>query len=161
MPTSSSAPGASSNSCAPGSAALSAISAARSRAIARSRTALAAARCRAAGPPSGAAPARAQGLLASRPRGGVRRQRQGPGALRVRPQGLDCHPGHRAQGRAVRAARQGAARQPLCTLGPVIAIWKSSQVLRCVASTATRAIAATTVPIGSRSGSTARSSRVT
>jgi len=38
---------------------------------------------------------------------------KGPRALRVRLQGLDCHAGHRAQGRAVRAARQGAARQPL------------------------------------------------
>jgi hypothetical protein len=47
------------------------------------------------------------------PRGGVYRQRQGPGTLRVRLQGLDHHPGHRAQRRAVRAARQGAAWQPV------------------------------------------------
>ena len=65
------------------------------------------------GAPSGAASARAQGLFAARPRGGMHRQRQGPCALRVRLQGLDCHPGHRAQGRAVRAACQGTARQPV------------------------------------------------
>jgi hypothetical protein len=49
----------------------------------------------------------------ARPRGGVHRQRQGPGALRVRLQGLDRHPGHRAQRCAVRAARQGIAQQPV------------------------------------------------
>ncbi len=38
-------------------------------------------------------------------------------------QGLNCHAGHRAQRPAVRAQRQGAARQPIYghTLGPVIA----------------------------------------
>ena len=48
------------------------------------------------------------------------------------------------QGRAVRAARQGLARQPYDghTLGPSSPTWKSSQVSRCTASTATRAIAA-------------------
>jgi IS5 family transposase len=35
------------------------------------------------------------------------------GPLRVRLQGLDCHPRHRAQGRAVRAACQGTALQPI------------------------------------------------
>ena len=39
---------------------------------------------------------------------------------------------------------------------PSSPILKSSQVLRCAASTATRAIAATTIPIGSRSGSAAK-----
>jgi hypothetical protein len=36
---------------------------------------------------------------------------------------------------------------------PSSPIWKSSQVLQCAASTATRAITAITIPIGSRSGS--------
>ena len=37
-------------------------------------------------------------------------KRQGPGALRVRRQGVDCHARHRAQRRPVRAACQSAAR---------------------------------------------------
>jgi IS5 family transposase len=36
---------------------------------------------------------------------GVHRPRQGARAVRVRLQGLNCHSGHRAQGRAVRASR--------------------------------------------------------
>jgi IS5 family transposase len=35
------------------------------------------------------------------------------GALRVWLQGVDHHPGHQTQGRPVRVARQGAARQPV------------------------------------------------
>ena len=64
-----------------------------------------------AGSPSRAAPARAEGLLIARPRGGVHRPRQGTGAIRVRLQGVDCHASHRAQRRTVRAACQGAAWQ--------------------------------------------------
>ena len=72
-----------------------------------------AARSRAAGSPSTAASARAKGLLVARARGRVHRPRQGTRAVRVRLQGLNCHSGHRAQGRAVRASCQGAARQPI------------------------------------------------
>src|SRR6266481_2242115 len=72
-----------------------------------------AARSRAACSPSRAASARAKGLLVARARGRVHRPRQGARAVRVRLQGLNCHTGHRAQGRAVRASRQGAARQPI------------------------------------------------
>src|ERR1700730_17632489 len=72
-----------------------------------------AARSRVACSPPRAASARPEGLFVARPRGGVHRPRQGTGSLRVRLQGLHCHPGPRAQVRAVRAARQVAARQPL------------------------------------------------
>jgi hypothetical protein len=65
-----------------------------------------AARSRAADSPSGSTPARAKGLFVACPRGGVYRQRQGALSVRVRLQGLDCHAGHRPQGRAGRAARQ-------------------------------------------------------
>jgi len=68
---------------------------------------------RAAGSTSRAASARAKGLLVARARGRVHRPRQSARAVRVRLQGLNCHSGHRAQGRAVRASRQGAARQPI------------------------------------------------
>ena len=64
-----------------------------------------------AGSPSRAAPARTEGLLMARPRGGVHRPRQGTDAVRVRLQGVDCHASHRAQRRTVRAACQGAAWQ--------------------------------------------------
>ena len=65
-----------------------------------------------AGSPSRAAPARTEGRLIARPRGGVHRPRQGTDAVRVRLQGVDCHASHRAQRRTVRAESQGAARRP-------------------------------------------------
>ena len=90
--------------------------------------------------------------------------RQGPGTLRVWLQSRDCHACHRAERRAVRAACQGPARQSLCRPHPRSSspISKSSRVSQRAASTATRAIAATTIPTrlnyptGSRSGSAAR-----
>jgi hypothetical protein len=63
-------------------------------------------------PPRGAS-ARAEDLFAARARGGVHRPRQGAGAVRVRLQGLNCNVGHCAQRRAIRAACQSDARQPL------------------------------------------------
>jgi IS5 family transposase len=59
-----------------------------------------------------------QGLCAARPRGRMHRQRQSPGALRVRLQGASGDPGHQAQRRPVCAARHGTARQPLLMATP-------------------------------------------
>ena len=61
----------------------------------------------------GSPPAWPQGLFAARARGRMHRQGQGTGALRVRLQGERRNAGHLTQGRPVRAARQGAARQSL------------------------------------------------
>ena len=84
-------------------------------------------------------------------------------AVRVRLQGVDCHASHRAQRRTVRAACQGAAWQsvPCDMLGPVITDLEKRQVLLSAASTATRAIAATTIPTGSGSGLAGQVRRVT
>ena len=66
-----------------------------------------------ADPLAAAAPARLEALFLPCPRGRVHRQGQGQRALRVRREGLHRH--HQSPGsrRPVRAARQGAARQPL------------------------------------------------
>ena len=142
LPTSSRAPGMSSNSCAPGSAASSGTSA-RSRAIPLSRSA---ARSRAAGPPPRAASARIEGALAARARAGVHRQRQGPRPTPVRLQGIDRYASHRAQRRAVRAAKACTATPTTAIrLVPLSLISKGSQVPPCAASMATRAIAVTTI----------------
>ena len=68
--------------------------------------------------------------------------------------------GHRAKGRAVLAACQGTGRQILTTVMQSVSSSPTSKSLHglpSAASTATRAIAVTTVPTGSRSLSAARS----
>ena len=111
MPTSSSALGGNSNSCARDLAASSATFAARSRPMPHGRIAFVRCSILHCGFAIRAAPTRTKGLLMARPRGGVHRPRQGTDAVRVRLQGVDCHASHRAQRRTVRAACQGAAWQ--------------------------------------------------
>jgi hypothetical protein len=113
MPTTSSAPGASSSSCAPGSAASSGTFAARLRAAQRSKITLARcsiSRCGFAIRNSVSAGRRSTGY--TRPRSSA----IGKGkACKPTSSGakLHCDAGHRTQGRPVRAARQGVARQLL------------------------------------------------
>ena len=64
-------------------------------------------------PLSATAPARLEAVFLPCPRGRVHRQGQGQRALRVRGQGLDRHHQCPRPRRPVRAARQGAAWQPL------------------------------------------------
>ena len=90
-----------------------------------------------------------EGLFAARARGGVHRQGQGPRALRVRLQGLDCHarsPRPRAGSSCCTPRRCTATPMTAIRSVPSSPISKSSQVLPCAASTATRAIAVTTIP---------------
>lgn len=65
------------------------------------------------GPPPDPAATRPEGLFAARTGGRVYRQREGSSALRVRLQGEPGNTRHEAQGRPVRAPRQGAPRQSL------------------------------------------------
>ncbi len=121
-----------------------------------------AARSRAAGPPPRTASARIEELLAARARGGVHRHRKGPRPLQVRLQGMDHYASHHAQ----REDRSCCMPKP-CPATPTTAIRlvpsspisKGSNVPPCAAYMATRAIAATTIPTGSRSGSVVRSAR--
>ncbi len=70
-----------------------------------------AARSRNQGQHSGSPPTRPEDLFAARPRSRVHRQRKGPRTLRVRLQSERRNAGHVTEGRPVRAACQGAARQ--------------------------------------------------
>ena len=99
------------DSCAPGSAASSATSAARSRATLRSRIALARCSISATGFAIKSSASADRRSTVARPRGGVHRQGQGPRALRVRRARSRLPRLPPRQGRPVRAACQGAARQ--------------------------------------------------